>query len=161
MGKIKKLDIINMILASFYGGVAIANSGTGSVHALAYPLGGKYNMSHGLPNALPLVPVMEYNAESVSEKFIEIARAIGLKNNHISKEQIVESTLTKIKELVNNVGISKNNFQFSNAEIDGLAKAAMSQQRLLQNNLRPINSVDAKKIYQTIFEKIIFYILKY
>ncbi len=69
--------------------------------------------------------------------------------------------LLKYKELVNNVGISKNNFQFSNAEIGGLAKAAMSQQRLLQNNLRPINSVDAKKIYQTIFEKIIFYILKY
>jgi alcohol dehydrogenase class IV len=60
MGKIKKLDIINMILASFYGGVAIANSGTGNVHVLAYPLGGKYNMSHGLPNALLLVPFWNF-----------------------------------------------------------------------------------------------------
>jgi alcohol dehydrogenase class IV len=141
----------NMILASFYGGVAIANSGTGGVHALAYPLGGKYNMSHGLSNALLLVPVMEYNAEAVPEKFIEIARTIGLESNHASKEQIVESTLAKIKELVESIGISKGNFKLSKAEIHNIAKSAMSQQRLLQNNPRPINLDDVKTIYRSVF----------
>jgi len=34
-----------MALGSLYGGVAITNSGTGGVHALAYPLGGKYNIT--------------------------------------------------------------------------------------------------------------------
>ena len=48
----------NMALASFYGGVAIANSGTGGVHALAYPLGGKYGISHGLSNSILLADVM-------------------------------------------------------------------------------------------------------
>ena len=143
----------NMMLASFYGGVAIANSGTGGVHTLAYPLGGKYNMSHGLSNALLLVAVMEYNAEAVPEKFIEIARVIGLEDKHVSKEIIVESVLNKIKGIVNNVGISNKEFHFSSIEIDDLAKSAMFQQCLLQNNPRPINFEDAKSIYQKVFIK--------
>jgi len=39
-----KVSRYNMALASFYGGVAITNSGTGGVRALAYPLGGMYGI---------------------------------------------------------------------------------------------------------------------
>jgi len=141
----------NMILASFYGGVAIANSGTGGVHALAYPLGGKYNISHGLSNALLLNTVMEFNVNKVTEKFIEIARFIGLENKYTNKETIVLTMLNKIKDLVNNVGISPETFKFSKTEIDDLANSAMTQERLLQNNPRPISLDDAKNIYQKTF----------
>ena len=53
-----------MMLASFYAGVAITASGTTAVHALSYPLGGKYRIPHGLSNAIMtcppiLVPVRE------------------------------------------------------------------------------------------------------
>ncbi len=40
-----------MQLAAFYGGVAITASGTTAVHALSYPLGGKYHIAHGVSNA--------------------------------------------------------------------------------------------------------------
>lgn len=32
----------NMLVASFYAGAAITASGTTAVHALSYPLGGRY-----------------------------------------------------------------------------------------------------------------------
>lgn len=147
----EKVARYNMMLASFYGGVAITNSGTGGVHALAYPLGGKYNMSHGLSNALLLLGVMDFNAKAVPEKFIEIARLLGLENNLTSKEVIVREVLNKIKNLVDNVGISNKEFHFSNIEIDNLAKLAMSQQRLLNNNPRTIYFEDAKDIYKVVF----------
>ena len=35
-----------MMLGAFYGGVAITGSGTTAVHALSYPLGGKYHIAH-------------------------------------------------------------------------------------------------------------------
>jgi len=60
-----------MALGSLYGGIAITNSGTGGVHALAYPLGGKYNISHGLSNSILLADIMEFNSKAVPEKFIK------------------------------------------------------------------------------------------
>lgn len=52
-----------MQLSAFYGGVAITASGTTAVHALSYPLGGKYHIAHGVSNAMLLIPVMRFNAE--------------------------------------------------------------------------------------------------
>lgn len=50
-----------MQIAAFYAGVAITCSGTTAVHALSYPLGGKYHIAHGVSNAILLVPVMKFN----------------------------------------------------------------------------------------------------
>ena len=47
-----------MLLAAYYAGVAITCSGTTAVHALSYPLGGKYHIPHGVANAMLLMPVM-------------------------------------------------------------------------------------------------------
>ena len=51
----------NMLVASFYAGAAITASGTTAVHALSYPLGGRYHIPHGVSNAILLAPVMRFN----------------------------------------------------------------------------------------------------
>ena len=43
----------DMLLAAFLGGACIAASGTNGVHALSYPLGGRYRIPHGISNAHP------------------------------------------------------------------------------------------------------------
>lgn len=60
-----------MQIASFLAGVAIAASGTTAVHALSYPLGGKYHIAHGVSNAILLVPVMKFNEPVCREKFAQ------------------------------------------------------------------------------------------
>ena len=45
-----------MQIAAYYGGLAITASGTTAVHALSYPLGGKYHIAHGVSNAILLAP---------------------------------------------------------------------------------------------------------
>ena len=57
----------NMLLGSFYAGVAITSSGTTAVHALSYPLGGKYHIAHGVSNAMLLTPVMKFNEPAIKE----------------------------------------------------------------------------------------------
>ena len=52
-----------MQIAAYYGGLAITASGTTAVHALSYPLGGKYHIAHGVSNAILLAPVMRFNSE--------------------------------------------------------------------------------------------------
>ena len=138
----------NMALASFYGGVAIANSGTGGVHALAYPLGGKYGISHGLSNSILLADVMEFNAEAVPEKFVKIAEVMGIKSDGFSEKQIAKEALNKIKEMISNSGVNLSRYKFSHKDLEYLARSAMEEPRLLNNNPRPITYLDALRIYK-------------
>lgn len=52
----------NVLFGSMLAGQAFANSPVAAVHALAYPLGGHFNLSHGHTNALVLVEVLKFNA---------------------------------------------------------------------------------------------------
>lgn len=137
-----------LLLASFYGGVAITNSGTGGVHALAYPLGGKYGLSHGLSNSVLLAAVMEYNAAAVPQRFVQVAKAMGLKTDTFSERQAVRSAIDEIRRLVQDVGISVQGFNVTDTVLDDLAQSAMTVQRLLENNPRPITYETARSIYQ-------------
>jgi len=138
----------NMALASLYGGIAIANSGTGGVHALAYPLGGEYGVGHGLSNSILLAEVMEFNAQAVPERFLEIGKALGLSQPGTGMEQKVGRVLEEIRNLIRDVDIKLDNVRFTESQIDGLAKSAMSVERLLANNPCPIGLEDARRIYR-------------
>ena len=52
-----------MLLGSMLAGISFANSPVAGVHALAYPIGVKYKVSHGLSNALLLPHVMKFNMQ--------------------------------------------------------------------------------------------------
>jgi len=142
-----------MALGSLYGGVAITNSGTGGVHALAYPLGGKYNISHGLSNSILLADIMEFNSKAVPEKFIKVADIMEIRTTNFPKEKIVKSVVDEIRKLVNDAGITIEGFEVSEKDLDNLAMLAMSEQRLLKNNPRSIEYLDAKRIYQKVLAK--------
>jgi len=145
-----------MSLASLYGGIAIANSGTGGVHALAYPLGGEYDISHGLSNSILLAEVIEFNAEASFEKYIKVAEAMEIRTAYstFTSEKIVKSVVDEIRKLVSDVGISSEGiFRISDKTLDHLATMAISeQQRLLENNPRPISFEDARQIYKKSLE---------
>jgi len=142
-----------MALGSLYGGIAITNSGTGGVHGLAYPLGGKYNISHGLSNSILLADIMEFNSKAVPEKLIKVADIMEIRTTNFPKEKIVKSVVDEIRKLVNDVGIAIEGFEVSEKDLDNLAMLAMSEQRLLKNNPRSIEYLDAKRIYQKVLAK--------
>ncbi|MCP5775386.1 iron-containing alcohol dehydrogenase, partial [Klebsiella pneumoniae] len=51
----------NMLVGSMLAGQAFANAPVAAVHALAYPLGGHFHLSHGHSNALVLTEVLKFN----------------------------------------------------------------------------------------------------
>ena len=61
-----------MAMGSLYAGIALANAGVTAVHALAYPLGGEFNVPHGIANGLLLPYVMEYNVMGDIQKFAHV-----------------------------------------------------------------------------------------
>jgi alcohol dehydrogenase class IV len=80
---------------------------------------------------------------------VKVAEAMGLNTAARSPEQSVQSALDAIRGLVHDVGIVIEGFEVTDQVIRDLAQSAMTVQRLLQNNPRPIMLEDARKIYQT------------
>jgi len=61
-------------------GIAFANSGLGMVHGIAHALGGKYNMGHGLLNAIVLPYALQFDVEhdqTTKRQLDGLARKVG------------------------------------------------------------------------------------
>ena len=140
----------DMLIGSLYGGLALANSGTAAVHALAYPLGGKFDFPHGAANAILLPHVLAFNLDAIGEKMVQIADAMGLHNNssyHMNNaaQSVIEQVMTWIQEL--NMPQDLTKFGVTRQDVDSLAEAAMKVTRLLNNNPKTVTLEDARQIY--------------
>ncbi|RIW34279.1 iron-containing alcohol dehydrogenase [Bacillus salacetis] len=140
----------NMLLGSFYAGVAITSSGTTAVHPLSYPLGGKYHIAHGVSNAILLTPVMKFN-EPVIKVLLAKAydRVVKEPNNELSVEEKSKYIIDLLEDIVKTLEIptSLKTFNVPEEDLDGLVEAAMQVQRLLVNNMREVTPEDARKMY--------------
>lgn len=139
-----------MQLAAFYAGVAIACSGTTAVHALSYPLGGKYHIAHGVSNAMLLVPVMRFNEPAIRSRLAAAYDRVvhGEKTCGTEEEKsawIVERMGQIVRHL--DIPVSLSEFQVPREDLDGLVEAGMQVTRLLSNNMRQVTAEDARGIY--------------
>jgi len=140
----------DMLMGAFYGGVCIATSSTTAVHALAYPLGGKYRVPHGLSNAMLLPTVMEFNLEGSERRFAAMARAMGLPVDGLSDRAAGERFIAALHDLNADLGIRSDlrSVGVAASDLDGLVEGAAKVTRLLDNNPRPISRADMRAIYQ-------------
>jgi alcohol dehydrogenase len=140
----------DMLLGAFYGGVCIATSSTTAVHALAYPLGGKYRIAHGLSNAMLLPFVMEFNLEGSEPRFASMARAMGLPVDGLADRAAGEKMIEALYDLNADLGIksSLRGFDITPQDLDGLVEGAAKVTRLLDNNPRPMSKSNMRAVYE-------------
>lgn len=142
-----------MQIASFYAGVAITASGTTAVHALSYPLGGKYHIAHGVSNAILLVPVMRFNEPVCREKFAEAyGRCVHVEKACTTVEEKSEFIIKQFEKIVEHLDIptSLSTFDVPASDLDLLVDAGMQVTRLLDNNMRKVTKEDAYSLYKQI-----------
>ena len=75
-----------LALGSLYGGLCLGPVNTAAVHALSYPIGGEFHISHGLSNAILLPSVMKFNMPACPERYAEVAIACGITAGHTTEE---------------------------------------------------------------------------
>ena len=139
-------------LGSMYGGLCLGPVNTAAVHALSYPIGGEYHISHGLSNAILLPSVMRFNMSANVKKYAKVALACGVTPG-ANDEETAERGVEFITKLSKDCGIPTTLTELGIPEtaVDHMAKAAMNVQRLLKNNPRPVTEADAKAIYQSLY----------
>lgn len=141
-----------MALGSMYGGLCLGPVNTAAVHALSYPLGGEFHISHGLSNAILLPSVMRFNYSANPEKYAEVAIACGVERKE-NDEKTAMAGVDFITELSKRCGIptTLSELNIPESAVDRMAKAAMNVQRLLKNNPRTVTEADAKEIYESLY----------
>lgn len=139
----------NMLYGAFYGGAAITSSGTTAVHALSYPLGGKYHIPHGVSNAMLLEHVMEFNADAVEDRLSMICDTIAPQRAEDSKTDRAAFVIRRIKEIVKTVQIpmSLKAYGVKEEDLDFLVDTAAGVTRLLSNNVKTLTKGDIRNIY--------------
>lgn len=140
-----------MQIAAYYGGLAITASGTTAVHALSYPLGGKYHIAHGVSNAILLAPVMRFNAPACRERLSVIYERCcqDVNKKCITVDDKSDWVLRRLEEIVQHLDIptSLQAFGVPVQDLDVLVEAGMQVQRLLVNNPREVTPDDARRLY--------------
>ncbi len=142
-----------MQVAALYGGLAITASGTTAVHALSYPLGGKYHIAHGVSNAMLLVPVMEFNEDALQEKFAQVYdRCYHGEDRLNSVEEKSACVIKWMGSIVEHLNIptSLKEFGVPEEDLETLVESGMKVQRLLVNNKKTVTPDDARAIYRRV-----------
>jgi alcohol dehydrogenase class IV len=68
-----------LLVASTMGATAF-QKGLGAMHALAHPLGARYNAHHGLLNAILMPYVLQANRSAIAGKLTDLTRALDIAN---------------------------------------------------------------------------------
>jgi alcohol dehydrogenase class IV len=139
----------DMLMGAYWGGVCIATSSTTAVHALAYPLGGKYRMPHGLSNAILLPSVMAFNLVGNERRFAAMARAMGLQVDALSDAEAGAAFVDALTHLNADLGVPPHlrGWGIDESHLDGLVEGASKVTRLLDNNPRPMSRADMRALY--------------
>ena len=146
----------NMLFGSMLAGKAFANSPVAAVHALAYPIGGLFNISHGLSNSLVLPSVMKFNSinKETKKNYANLAPFVfkdldNSKSDEIVCNNFIDSLESLSKEL--KLPYRLRDLEIPEEACQLMATEAMKQTRLLVNNPRKIEESDAFNIYKSVW----------
>ena len=141
-----------MAVAQYIAGMGFSNVGLGLVHGMAHPLGAYYDIPHGVANALLLPIVMEYNTESSIAKYVDIARAMGIKVDHLSLEDAAQAAVDAVKNLAIEVGIPEK-LELLNVKEEDLERLSQSafEDVCTPGNPREVKLGDILELYKKAF----------
>ena len=140
----------NLLAASSMGSTAF-QKGLGAIHSLSHPVNAKFNMHHGLSNAIFMPYVLTFNKKSIEKKISSICLFIGIDNNF-------ESFLNWILELRRELKIPhrlSELIEIKPHEIDELSQMALEDPSTLSNPIK-LKKEDLKAMYQYSIEGKLF-----
>lgn len=125
-----------MAYAENTAGMAFSNAGLGMVHAMAHALGGRYNLPHGVCNAVLLPYVLAFNGQSAQTQtgFAKVAAAMGL------SRRSADAVIDRVREMSAGIGIASTLRELKGvdpADFEALAALAMKDSCMATNPAAP------------------------
>jgi alcohol dehydrogenase class IV len=135
-------------LASLYGGFCLGPVNTTAGHAIAYPLGTRHHVPHGLACAAIFPHTLAFNAPAVPERTRQVLEALGLTDSSDPGAIAAETTRwcadLRVEMQLSRLGVPAD-------DLSSMAAEAHAIRRLLDNNPRDISPDEILGIYQAAF----------
>jgi alcohol dehydrogenase len=137
-----------LALASLYGGFCLGPVNTTAGHAVAYPLGTRHHIPHGLACALIFPHTLAWNAPAVAEKTAAVLDALG-KPASADPATVAHAARGWCEELGIDMRLSAHGVPAG--DLDAMATEAHAIRRLLDNNPRDISRDEIAAMYRAAF----------
>lgn len=137
-----------LALASLYGGFCLGPVNTTAGHAVAYPLGTRHHVAHGLACAAIFPHTLAFNAPAVPDKTALVLQALGAPAS--ADEVVVREHATRfcadlgVELRLSRIGVPEN-------DLDAMAGEAHAIRRLLDNNPRDMSRADILALYRAAY----------
>jgi len=128
-----------------FAGLAFGVAGTAAAHAIQYPVGALTHTAHGAGVACLMPWVMEWNRPAIGAELEKMASAMGLADG--------AAVIPAISSLFARIGIPPTLALLGLAEerLDWVAEQSCGIERLIQNNPRPLDRSDMRKLLDAAF----------
>jgi alcohol dehydrogenase class IV len=133
-----------MMLASYYGGVCLGPVNTAAGHALAYPLGTRLKLPHGLANAIIFPHVLAFNAPAAADKTAHICQLLGFAGG--GRDAVQSQALSFCRNLGLDTSLAVHGARAN--DLSAWAIEAHAIRRLMDNNPRPMSVYEILTLYQ-------------
>ena len=152
-----------MMYAATVAGVGFGNAGCHLPHAMSYPVSGRVQgfSPDGYPGDEPICPhgmsvivnapaAYRFTAAGCPDRHIEGAQLLGADTHDVSDAEAGAVLAQHIEQMMRSTGVPNGigGVGFTADAVDGLAKAATAQQRLLLVAPVPVEEVDLKTLYR-------------
>ena len=138
-----------MMLGSTLAGIAFGYSDVAAVHCMAEALGGRYDLPHGVANAILLPTVTEFNVSAAPEKYADIARALGADTRGMSASDAAAACVPALREFCRSAGIPamKDITEINPDDFKDLAVAAEANVST-PSNPRTVTAADFEELFR-------------
>ncbi|MBO0346315.1 iron-containing alcohol dehydrogenase [Roseibium limicola] len=136
-----------LCLAAFYGGVCLGPVNTTSGHAVAYPLGTRHKLPHGIANALIFPHTLAFNADACPDKTAAICEALGVPAS--GQENVRAAAKSFCESLGLDMRLSTHGVPED--DLPAMAQDAHKIRRLLDWNPVDLSEADILQIYKAAF----------
>jgi alcohol dehydrogenase len=138
-----------MLLGSVLAGISFSHSDCAAVHCIAETLGGKYDVAHGVCNAVVLSAVMDYNLEYCGPEYARIAAAMGIEFE--DPQEGARRAVDAVQKLASDVNLPDfRSFGVKESDLEALAGGSVRNVSN-EDNPRPM----AKEDYLYLLKKLV------
>ncbi len=141
----------NMLIASYKAGCAFTVSYVGYVHAIAHSLGGKYDIGHGLANAVILPYVLNSYGDTITNKLAKLSHICNFCSETTSNKEAAKIFLEKLTQLERQLNIPTHIAELKQEDIETLAKQADKE----ANPLYPVPLLMDNKELEEIYKQLL------
>lgn len=128
-----------------FAGLAFGVAGTAAAHAIQYPVGALTHTAHGAGVACLMPWVMEWNRPVIGVELEQMAASMGLADG--------AAVIPAIAALFARIGIPPTlaKLGLDEEQLDWVAEQSCGIERLIQNNPRPLDRSDIRKLLDAAF----------